>query len=160
MCIESLKLSLLAKSCLCPGLVVLVTNLIKSSKNPDDEITRKSDNKNWQWLHDYWQGKKYEIYRISIPYDTYAEQRFCDIANETYKERSFVLFALEISINGRPGDILLNPGQMKLPKPTNKNIVYQYYGYIIAPDLDDATDMFNKHEKVPDKRLNMSKRMT
>lgn len=34
-CIESKKLSLLAKSCMCPGLVVLITNLIKSSlKNP------------------------------------------------------------------------------------------------------------------------------
>jgi len=30
-CIESLKLSLLAKSCLCPGLVTLITNLIRSS---------------------------------------------------------------------------------------------------------------------------------
>lgn len=33
-CIESLKLNLLAKSCLCPGLVVLVTNLIQSSADP------------------------------------------------------------------------------------------------------------------------------
>ena len=30
-CIESMKLSLLSKSCLCPGLIVLITNLIKSS---------------------------------------------------------------------------------------------------------------------------------
>lgn len=66
-CIESMKLSLLAKSCLCPGLVVLITNLIKSSKNPPKEIADKKSNKNWRWLHDYWQGKKYEIYRIEIP---------------------------------------------------------------------------------------------
>eukprot|EP00356_Strombidium_inclinatum_P015345 CAMPEP_0170485948 /NCGR_PEP_ID=MMETSP0208-20121228/5086_1 /TAXON_ID=197538 /ORGANISM="Strombidium inclinatum, Strain S3" /LENGTH=150 /DNA_ID=CAMNT_0010759761 /DNA_START=981 /DNA_END=1433 /DNA_ORIENTATION=+ len=37
-CIESMKLSLLAKSCLCPGLIVLITNLIKSSMDPDEDL--------------------------------------------------------------------------------------------------------------------------
>ena len=37
-CIESKKLSLLAKSCLCPGLVVLITNLIKSNSDPEEDI--------------------------------------------------------------------------------------------------------------------------
>jgi hypothetical protein len=61
-CIESMKLSLLAKSCLCPGLVALITNLIKSSKSPPKEFSKeafeeKKKNKNfqnWRWLHDYW----------------------------------------------------------------------------------------------------------
>jgi hypothetical protein len=66
-CIESMKLSLLAKSCLCPGLVVLITNLIKSSKDPPKEFLEQKKNKNWKWLHYYWQGIKYEIYRIELP---------------------------------------------------------------------------------------------
>lgn len=76
-----MKLSLLAKSCLCPGLVALITNLIKSSKEPPEELeemvmdktgsSKKQDN--WRWLHDYWSGKKYEIYRIEIPI-TFANQ--------------------------------------------------------------------------------------
>ncbi len=37
-CIESMKLSLLAKSCLCPGLVALITNLIKSSDEPPSQL--------------------------------------------------------------------------------------------------------------------------
>jgi hypothetical protein len=37
-CIEQVKLSLLAKSCLCPGLVVLITNLIKSSAEPPNSL--------------------------------------------------------------------------------------------------------------------------
>lgn len=80
-----MKLSLLAKSCLCPGLVVLITNLIKSSKNPPKEIIESKDKKNWTWLHDYWQGKKYEIYRIEIP-NSYADQSFNSIALEVYKD--------------------------------------------------------------------------
>jgi hypothetical protein len=53
-----MKLSLLAKSCLCPGLVALITNLIKSSKNPtkgfDEEKLEADDNKDLRWLHEYW----------------------------------------------------------------------------------------------------------
>lgn len=74
-CIEQLKLSLLAKSCLCPGLVVLITNLIKSSLNNkeiDNLLDEKKDDPNYTWLWEYWEGKKYEIYRISIP-NCYAD---------------------------------------------------------------------------------------
>ena len=63
-CIESMKLSLLAKSCLCPGLVVLITNLIKSSADPKPEVEEKKEDPNFEWLYNYWNGKKYEIYRI------------------------------------------------------------------------------------------------
>ena len=81
-----MKLSLLAKSCLCPGLVALITNLIKSSKSPAKEFLKEEFEEgkggasggagskgNWKWLHDYWQGKKYEIYRIQIP-NAYSDQ--------------------------------------------------------------------------------------
>ena len=49
-CIESLKLSLLAKSCMCPGLVVLITNLIKSSLESDeidDFLEEKKEDPNY-----------------------------------------------------------------------------------------------------------------
>ncbi|CDW84459.1 cation channel family protein [Stylonychia lemnae] len=147
-CIESMKLSLLAKSCLCPGLVVLITNLIKSSKNPPKEITdaveQKKNNKHLEWLHDYWQGKTFEIYRIEIP-SAYAEQTFSSIALEVYKDQKFVLFALEIVVNDTPnGEILLNPGAQKLPRPQGQNVTYTYFGYIIAPDKELAEQIFKK----------------
>jgi hypothetical protein len=41
-CIESMKLGLLAKSCLCPGLVALVTNLIKSSMEPPEDLEERA----------------------------------------------------------------------------------------------------------------------
>ena len=56
------------------------------------------------------------------------------------------MFALEIVVNKRDsqvkhkesGDILLNPGNYKLPKPFSRNNKYSYYGYIVASDLKDA----------------------
>lgn len=52
---------------MCPGLVVLITNLIKSSlNNPqiDAFLEEKKEDPNYSWLYEYWEGKKYEIYRI------------------------------------------------------------------------------------------------
>lgn len=132
-CIESMKLSLLAKSCLCPGLVVMITNLIKSSLDPPKKL-ESFESKNWNWLNDYWSGKKYEIYRIEIP-SSYCDQQFCSIANDVYKEEGLLLFALEIVVNAKQsGDILLNPGNFKLPKPKSSSNKYTYYGYIMAAD--------------------------
>lgn len=143
-CIEAMKLSLLAKSCLCPGLIVLITNLIKSSNNPPKEIIESKEKKNWTWLHDYWQGKKYEIYRIEIP-QTYQGKAFSEIALQVYKEQGFVLFALEVVMNDRPnGEILLNPGSQKLPRPQGLGTTYYYFGYIIAPDKEEAEQIFQQ----------------
>ena len=45
-------------------------------------------------------------------------------------------------MNDKPkGDILLNPGNYKLPIPKS-SVVYHYYGYIIAPDVKDAQKVF------------------
>lgn len=141
-CIESLKLSLLAKSCICPGLVVLITNLIKSSSDPDPELDDKKDDPDYSWLYSYWTGKGFEIYRVPIPF-TFEDKPFCDIASDVYKNKELLLFALEIEINGKPsGDILLNPGNYKLPKPLSKYNRYSYYGYIIAGDKASAETVF------------------
>lgn len=144
-CIESMKLSLLAKSCLCPGLVVLITNLIKSSVDPDDQLEERKDDPNFAWLYNYWNGKKYEIYKVRIP-NSYADRSFCDIASNVYKDDGLLLFALEIVVNDRlNGDILLNPGNYKLPRPFSKNNSYKYFGYIIAADEEDALEVFKEN---------------
>ena len=71
---------------------------------------------------------------------------FCDIVSNVYKDRGLLLFALEVAVNGKSGDILLNPGNYKLPKPFSWHNDYDYYGYIIAPDLDDALAVFEEFQ--------------
>lgn len=137
-----MKLSLLAKSCQCPGLVVLITNLIKSSSNPPPSLKEKQNDENFSWLYDYWNGMGFEIYRTPIP-KSYADKSFCDIANDVYKGYGLLLFALEVVVNDRDsGDILLNPGNYRLPKPFSRNNSYKYYGYIIAGELSEAENVF------------------
>jgi len=137
-CIESMKLSLLSKSCLCPGLIVLITNLIKSSGSPYDYLENYKEDPNYSWLYDYWIGKGYEIYRVKIG-PNYADRLFCELAAEVYKESGLLLFALEMVVNDKTkGDILLNPGNYRLPRPFSKANRYQYYGYLIADDEETA----------------------
>ena len=52
------------------------------------------------------------------------------------------MFALEISVNGKQGEILLNPGNYKLPKPYSWHNEYEYFGYMIAQDIEDAERVF------------------
>ena len=71
---------------------------------------------------------------------------FCDIVSNVYKDSGLLLFALEVAVNGNSGDILLNPGSYKIPKPYSWHNTYDYFGYIIAPDLDDALAVFEDPE--------------
>ena len=78
-----------------------------------------------------------------------VDQAFCNIANEVYKDSGLILFALEIVVEGKyeskhNGEILLNPGDYKLPRPQSSNISYKYFGYIIAQDKDVAEGVFRQ----------------
>lgn len=92
---------MLSKSCLCPGFVVLVTNLIKSSSNPSRELEAKKEDSNFSWLYQYWNGKCFEIYRVPIP-ESYLGMRFSDIASDVYKDKDLLLFAIEVEVNDKP----------------------------------------------------------
>ena len=89
-CVEELKLSLLAKSCLCPGFVALISNLISSSNDPPNKSELE-----YQWLEEYWKGKAYEIYQIKIS-QNFAGKSFSWVAEMIYNNFKAILFALEI----------------------------------------------------------------
>ena len=46
-------------------------------------------------------------------------------------------------ITTKKGEIMLNPGDYRLPKPHNANNTYHYYGYFIAEDEDQLGGLFN-----------------
>ena len=82
-CIENLKLSLLAKSCTTPGLISFISNLIKSCSDPPD-ISKLPKGREWEWLPEYWEGKGNEIYRVLIPKAT-LDKNFNELSNYIYK---------------------------------------------------------------------------
>jgi len=60
LCLDQIKISLLAKSCLCPGLVTLISNLFRSST-----LVNRQTLTNWE--QEYAEGMALEVYATTLP---------------------------------------------------------------------------------------------
>ncbi|KAG7388134.1 hypothetical protein PHYPSEUDO_013094 [Phytophthora pseudosyringae] len=60
LCLDQIKISLLAKSCLCPGLVTLISNLFRSSTLANRQILTN-------WEQEYAEGMALEVYATTLP---------------------------------------------------------------------------------------------
>jgi potassium large conductance calcium-activated channel subfamily M alpha protein 1 len=58
--LEEMKLTMFAKSCLCPGLIAMCSNLVCSSDVSENSKKEK------KWIQEYRNGQKYEIYMVKI----------------------------------------------------------------------------------------------
>jgi len=59
-CVDEIKLYLLAKTCLCPGINTIISFLITSNK----PMYENKSNKEKEWIDDYMYGMQNEIYRV------------------------------------------------------------------------------------------------
>ncbi len=91
LCIDELKLSLLAKSCLCPGIIALISNLIMTSNLENIKLKLLDNNK---WMDEYKKGKGYEIYKVNI--DFLRGISFKDLCEMIYDEKSIIIFGLNV----------------------------------------------------------------
>lgn len=96
-CIQEIKLNLLAKSCLCPGLTTLVHNLVTSHNDDEDGGGAGGgvDDNETSWLEEYSAGMEYEIYRVPLS-PVFEGSTFREAAATLYAECNIVLFALDI----------------------------------------------------------------
>ena len=146
-CINKLKLGLLSKSCLCPGIIPLLTNLIVTNNIEEGNDKFKNIFEENSWMPDYTEGKDYEIYKISL--NSKRGFYFGDIVNMIYNSNNgAILFGLHIESNITKDSIVyLSPLSFKLPK-NDQNI--SIYGYILAKDQNEANIVMNnlKEDKV------------
>ena len=151
-CINELKLGLLSKSCLCPGIITLLTNLINTNNLVEDNDKAKEIVEENGWMNDYIEGKDYEIYKISL--NSKRGYYFGDIVNMVYNANNgVILFGLHIESNATQDSIVyLSPLTFKLPND-DQNI--SIYGYLLAKDQNEATIVMNnlKADKVEPKNL-------
>lgn len=71
-------MNLIAKSCFCPGLISLLSNLITSFDSDQSD-----DNKN-EWLKEYVKGLEHEMYRVEFDLAKYKED-FTMLAGNAYE---------------------------------------------------------------------------
>ena len=131
---ETLKMNLLSKSCITPGIMTLVTNLVMTSSEADDAVDDK-------WIKEYSDGRGHEIYRIQLK-EYYHQFTFIEIVQNIYNEGQVICFALELEVDGI-SILKLNPGScsnVKLKYLIEKGKKFNFKG-----DANDSGDISEKN---------------
>ena len=117
---ESLKMNLLSKSCITPGIMTLVSNLIMTYS--DEQGSNEEE-----WMKEFSEGRKHEIYRIQLK-EYYYQFSFIEIVQNIYDEGQVIVFALEIEVEGAT-ILKLNPtncSDLKLKDIIEKGKKFNY----------------------------------
>lgn len=82
-CIDELKMLLLSKNSICPGVITIISTLITSEK-PNLTSSKEGDFvlEEGKWLKDYCQGLQNEMYRVPLFPKTFAGLTFSFIAQQ------------------------------------------------------------------------------
>jgi potassium large conductance calcium-activated channel subfamily M alpha protein 1 len=101
--IEHIKMNLLSKSCLTPGIISLISNLVISS-TAENTLSKNEP----EWIKEYTEGQQYEIYKYNSIEGDLLFYSFQELTQEIYNRFHGILIALEISYHG--GNLVkLNP---------------------------------------------------
>ena len=153
--IEEIKTNLLSKSCLIPGIIPLITNLVRSSGS--------SNETKYLWLNEYLDGIEQEIYRTELN-ESFKNKTFSQISKIIYKHFDAIAFALEIEIDGKT-TINLNPGGFYIQKFLESRDDVKFFIYVICSDKEVAdkiakadiynkTNMYNNDDDGDDEKTN------
>ena len=129
-CLNELKLGLLAQSCLCPGFSTLIANLFYTSDFPvftsftEEEV----------WKEHYYKGASNEIYS-SLFSEAFNGMTFHQAASICYKKLNLVLLALE-QIEKSNYEYYVNPSKKYNPELRIRSSTM--LGYFIAQDRAHA----------------------
>ena len=126
--VEEIKMNLLSKSCLIPGIIPLIANLVRSSGATEET--------EYHWLNEYLEGSEQEIYRTTLN-EKFKNNTFSQISKEIYKSYNAIAFALEIEIDGKT-TISLNPGSFFVEKIVEPRQDVKFFIYVICSDKDVA----------------------
>ena len=158
-CLNELKLGLLAQSCLCPGFSTLVANLFYNiSDLPKSSVTRGTAEK---WKEHYFKGASNEVY--SSPFSEFFDgMTFHEAAGVCFNKLNLVMLALE-QIEEDHHYYFVNPSVKVFPnmRVNSKTML----GYFIAQDKPHVTQVsvyFESQKPVIPKReqLLRSKRLS
>ena len=159
-CLNELKLGLLAQSCLCPGFSTLVANLFYTSDFPMISSYTTTE----EWKRHYFNGAANEVYSTTFS-DVFNGMTFHDAAGMCFNKLNLVLFAIEnIGSNGHI--YYANPSLQQ--NPDLRIATSSMLGYFIAQDKDHVTKVStfcdccdgNKHVAFESKNLNLRRMLS
>jgi potassium large conductance calcium-activated channel subfamily M alpha protein 1 len=133
-CVEEIKLQLLGKSCLCPGITTIIASLITSKK--PSEYENEHFSKKYEWLKEYLYGIQQEIYFVSLKAELMHNLKFIDIVKLVYKVSGLVVIGIDVIIDDLKPFVCLNPSNY-LISPFDTLV------YILADSQPDSEELNN-----------------
>lgn len=145
-CVEELKLYLLAKTCLCPGINTLISILITSNKPQYDPNQFNNTNQLFcqnLWINEYIAGMQNEIYRIPLDGKIFEGISFNVVAKYIYNRFQYIMIAVEVKVLNKT-QVYLNPSDYIFFEQT-------HYVYVLADSLPDYDKL--KKFQIPDRAV-------
>ena len=133
-CINELKLGLLAQSCISPGFSTLIANLFYTSDFQNPQVTIFEEGDSTAWKLPYIQGASNEIYSSNFSH-TFFGKRFHEAAAICYNKLGLILISLEWT-DGRSHQCLVNPSPHSHPDLVIEEGVL---GYFIGQDQEQVS---------------------
>ena len=132
-CLNELKLGLLAQSCLCPGFSTLIANLFYTSDFPTFNAFTGAD----QWKEHYIKGASNEVYSSTFS-EFFDGMTFHEAAAVCFNKLHLVMLALE-KVEQNSHKYYVNPSPQLHPNLRIK--ANSMLGYFIAQDQAQMTDV-------------------
>ena len=134
LCLNELKLGLLAQSCICPGISTLIANLFYTSNfSALNNIFKEED----AWKEQYIKGASNEIYASHFSHQ-FERKTFHEAAKICYNQLGLILISLE-KIEGKLRDCYINPSPDSHPDLVIESGEKGMLGYFIGQDLDHVS---------------------
>ena len=105
-CVEEIKLLMIGKSCICPGINTIISILITSDKPINEDLESYTF---YDWYNDYLQGLKNEIYRIKIKSEILFGLSFIELVKILYELCDIVVIGTDVIYLGIKSFVCLNP---------------------------------------------------
>jgi hypothetical protein len=175
-CLNEMKMGVIAKTISFPGFSTLIFNLLCSFAEGDEEESdeedaeeKKESDENAEdddddsesedsqdgdgWKSEYKKGCDWEIYLTELS-DAFVGKRFIDLAVNLHNKLGIILFALRIKDLKGKGAVrtLLNPSDYLIP-PKEK---YQVEGFVIAKNTATSNLAFHDDNDDDSKRFELS----
>ena len=138
-CVEELKLQMLGKSCLCPGINTIIASLITSQKPSIDDIEENIP-VYFNWYQEYLEGLGTEIYCIKLKSEILHNMTFNDLVRLIYELTGFVVIGTDVVFEDLKPFVCLNPIYAFSP--------FDHLIYLLAynqPDENEINDILEEY---------------
>ena len=131
-CVEELKLQMLGKSCLCPGINTIIASLITSQKPSIDDL-KENIPEYFNWYEDYLEGLGNEIYCIKIKSEILHNLTFIDLVRLIYDLIGFIVIGTDVIFEDLDPFVCLNPIYAFSP--------FDHFIYLLATQQPDENEI-------------------